>query len=194
MTALRPYVRLAVVACLAALARPGLAAEVQLLPGTPTAQQLEQALKPQQAAPSPVRFRGLSLGAATPGGAAQPPAGGGTAATAAVAVNINFDFDSDRLTEQGRGVLDQLGSALNSDALKPYRFQIEGHTDGRGSDVYNDRLSERRAASVKRYLVASGHVAPARLRTVGKGKHEPLDPQNPDADLNRRVQVLNLGQ
>ena len=111
----------------------------------------------------------------------------------AVAINIMFDFNSDRITPQGRQILDNLGKALNSDRLKGNRFMLEGHTDSKGGDAYNLALSERRAKSAMDYLVAAHKIEPSRLQTVGKGKSEPLDPANPERDINRRVQVMNLG-
>lgn len=183
------------------------ATELQVLQGNPSAQQLEDALAPKAAAPATtVRFRGITLGnqapkqpatAATPAAApgAQPAAQPATQtqAVAAVAINIMFDFNSDRITPQGKQILDNLGKALNSDRLKGNRFMLEGHTDSKGGDAYNLALSERRAKSAMDYLVAAHKIEPSRLQTVGKGKSEPLDPANPERDINRRVQVMNLG-
>ncbi|MBL8705647.1 MAG: OmpA family protein [Rhodospirillales bacterium] len=200
---------------------PAAATELQVLQGNPSAKQLEDALAPKgSAAPaSTVRFRGITLGnqkpaaapaattvaapaptaapaakpATTPAAAAAPAAGAPTQAVAAVAINIMFAFNSDQLTPQGRQILDNLGQALNSDRLKGNRFMLEGHTDSKGSDAYNQALSERRARSAMDYLVAAHKVDRARLVTVGKGESEPLDPANPERDINRRVQVMNLG-
>jgi outer membrane protein OmpA-like peptidoglycan-associated protein len=197
---------------------PASATELQVLQGNPSAKQLEDALAPKGSAPpaSTVRFRGITLGnqkpaqapaattvaapapapAAAPAPAqkaATPPAAAPTQAVAAVAINIMFAFNSDQLTPQGRQILDNLGQALNSDRLKGNRFLLEGHTDSKGSDAYNPALSERRAKSAMDYLVAAHKVDRARLQTVGKGEGEPLDPSNPERDINRRVQVMNLG-
>ncbi|MCK6453181.1 MAG: OmpA family protein [Alphaproteobacteria bacterium] len=179
------------------------AAELQVLQGTPSAKEIEDALAPKSA-PTTVRFRGITLGgqkapqpapatqAAAPAQPAAKPATP-TQATAAVAINITFDFNSDKLTPQGQQVLDNLGRALNSDRLKGNRFLLEGHTDSKGSDAYNMALSERRAKSARDYLVGKHQVDAARIQTVGKGESEPLDPANPERDINRRVQILNLG-
>ncbi len=199
---------------------PVAATELQVLQGNPSAKQLEDALAPKgSAAPaSTVRFRGITLGnqkpaqapaattvaAPAPAPAAAPapaqkaatppaPAGATTQAVAAVAINIMFDFNSDKLTPQGRQILDNLGQALNSERLKGSRFLLEGHTDSKGSDTYNLALSERRAKSAMDYLVTAHKVDKARLQTLGKGEAEPLDPANPERDINRRVQVMNLG-
>lgn len=188
------------------------ATELQVLQGTPSAQQIEDALAPKST-PTTVRFRGITLGgqkpaqpapatqasapqAPTPAQPARPAAQAAaqpTQATAAVAINITFDFNSDKLSAQGQQVLDNLGRALNSDRLKNSRFMLEGHTDSKGSDAYNQALSERRAKSAKDYLVSRHQVDAKRIDTVGKGESEPLDPANPERDINRRVQILNLG-
>jgi len=199
---------------------PVAATELQVLQGNPSAKQLEDALAPKTgAAPaSTVRFRGITLGnqkpaqapattavaapapapAAAPApaqktAATAPAAGAPTQAVAAVAINIMFDFNSDKLTPQGKQILDNLGQALNSERLKGSRFMLEGHTDSKGSDGYNQGLSERRAWSAMEYLVTAHKVDRSRLQTVGKGESEPLDPSNPERDINRRVQVMNLG-
>jgi outer membrane protein OmpA-like peptidoglycan-associated protein len=193
------------------------ATELQVLQGTPSAQQLEDALAPKQAA-STVRFRGITLGnkapaqpaPATPAAApaTQAPAAPARPATttvaapadtrpvqavSAVAINIMFDFNSDRVTQQGAAILDNLGKALNSERLRGSKFLLEGHTDSKGSDAYNLALSQRRAKAAKDYLVARHNIDSARLQTVGKGESEPLDPANPERDINRRVQIMNLG-
>jgi outer membrane protein OmpA-like peptidoglycan-associated protein len=182
---------------------PAGATELQVIQGVPSAGQLEDALAPRQPA-STVKFRGITLGnqppkAPSPGtpaaaaGAAPAQPAPTTQATAAIALSINFDFNSDRLTPQGLQVLDNLGQALKSERLKSQRFMLEGHTDGKGADEYNQKLSERRAIAAMEYLIARHGIDPARLSFAGKGKREPLDPANPDAALNRRVQIMNLG-
>jgi outer membrane protein OmpA-like peptidoglycan-associated protein len=65
---------------------------------------------------------------------------------------------------------------------------IEGHTDARGSDAYNDQLSLKRAYAVKRYLVAMHSIDPGRLRALGMGEYAPLPGRDPMAPENRRVQ------
>jgi len=185
---------------LTAAAVPALATELQVIQGVPTAGQLEEALAPKQAA-STVKFRGITLGnqppkapsPGTPAAAAGAAPAQPTQASAAIALSINFDFNSDRLTPQGLQVLDNLGAALKSERLKSQRFLLEGHTDSKGADGYNQKLSERRAVAAMEYLIARHGIDPKRLSFAGKGKHEPLDPANPEAALNRRVQIMNLG-
>jgi outer membrane protein OmpA-like peptidoglycan-associated protein len=75
---------------------------------------------------------------------------------------------------------------------------IEGHTDARGADAYNQTLSEQRAASVKQWLVANAQVSGATISTRGWGKSKPAahntkpdGSDDPDGRAkNRRVQVI----
>ncbi len=107
---------------------------------------------------------------------------------------IEFEFDSCEPTAPSRHVLEQLGTALRSRGLTGQAFRIEGHTDNTGTDAYNQDLSERRAAAVRRYLAGRG-VAGARLETVGSGESKPRQPNETDQgrQRNRRVEVINLG-
>ena len=187
---------------LALAAGPGWAVELQIINGVPSAQQLEDALAPKQPA-STVKFRGITLGnqAPKPASPGTPAAASAAAAapaqpiqaTAAIALSINFDFNSDKLSPQGLQVLDSLGAALKSDRLKNQRFMMEGHSDSKGADEYNQKLSERRAIAAMEYLIARHGIEPKRLSFAGKGEQEPLDPKNPEGAMNRRVQIMNLG-
>ena len=69
---------------------------------------------------------------------------------------------------------------------------VAGHTDAVGSEAYNQDLSERRADSIKRYLTDKFGIAGTDLVTVGYGKTKLKDPSHPTADVNRRVQVVNI--
>jgi OOP family OmpA-OmpF porin len=89
--------------------------------------------------------------------------------------------------------LRNLGNALNQDLKDENAFVIEGHTDRRGTRVYNDELSKQRADAVKDYLVNNMGVSGDRLRTMGKGFSEPADSKHPYAPANRRVVVVNTG-
>jgi OmpA-OmpF porin, OOP family len=93
------------------------------------------------------------------------------------------------------GDLDKLGKVLTAPEYSIYRVQIEGHTDSLGSDSYNQRLSERRAQSVKRYLVQHFPLPSDRLVVRGFGKNKPIASNDtPEGrDKNRRVEVVNLG-
>lgn len=104
---------------------------------------------------------------------------------------IQFDLNSARVRPESGEVLGNLVAALLSPDLKNNRFVIEGHTDARGNVAANRLLSQQRADEVRLFLVALG-VHPARLKAVGKGSSEPVDPRNPMSADNRRVRVVTL--
>jgi outer membrane protein OmpA-like peptidoglycan-associated protein len=107
---------------------------------------------------------------------------------------IPFEFDSDKLKTEALLTLKRLGAALKDTRLKGYRFRIAGHTDAKGSAEYNQKLSERRAAAVRNYIVFQYDIEQARIETVGFGKTQLLDPSNPEDGVNRRVQIINIGE
>jgi outer membrane protein OmpA-like peptidoglycan-associated protein len=106
-------------------------------------------------------------------------------------LEINFDYNSDRVSAKSLPSVQALGRALANPDLKGSTFIVAGHTDAAGSDVYNQELSERRADSIKRYLVEKSGISATDLVTVGYGKTQLKDPANPLAEVNRRVQVVN---
>lgn len=104
---------------------------------------------------------------------------------------VHFDFDSAALSSTGRALLRNLAQAMDSDQLKAVAFRIEGHTDARGSDAYNQKLSARRAQAVKAFLVDSG-VRASRLAPEGMAARALLLPAQPFAPDNRRVRIVAL--
>lgn len=108
-----------------------------------------------------------------------------------VSLSIEFDFDSAQVRADSLPVLRNLAQALQSPALLPARFIVEGHTDASGRASYNLRLSAQRAEAVRDWLAGQG-VARERLSAVGKGATEPALPAQPDAAANRRVRIVNL--
>ena len=106
-------------------------------------------------------------------------------------LEINFDYNSDRVSAKSLPSVQALGRALANPDLKGSTFIVAGHTDAAGSDAYNQELSERRADSIKRYLVEKSGISAPDLVTVGYGKTQLKDPANPLAEVNRRVQVVN---
>jgi outer membrane protein OmpA-like peptidoglycan-associated protein/tetratricopeptide (TPR) repeat protein len=85
---------------------------------------------------------------------------------------IEYDFDAATLRPKSKEILDKLVEFLTlNDNIT---IEIRSHTDSRGNDAYNLNLSDRRAASVVKYLVAHG-INPARLESKGMGETEPLD-------------------
>ena len=111
---------------------------------------------------------------------------------ASASLLIIFETNSASLTAKGKQSLDVVGRALNSEKLTAYKFAIEGHSDPRGGEDYNLRLSQARAESVVGYLEQNQRVNPSRLKPVGKGPSQLLNPAQPEAPENRRVTIKRL--
>lgn len=111
---------------------------------------------------------------------------------ASVDLRVNFEFDSAVISKKGRLQADELGRALSASEFSGNKFRIIGHTDASGKDAYNDKLSLRRARSVRDYLVKGFGIDSDRIVVEGKGKRELLYQENSeDAHaLNRRVEVV----
>jgi outer membrane protein OmpA-like peptidoglycan-associated protein len=111
-----------------------------------------------------------------------------------IAVTVHFAFDSAEILPQAVPNLQSLGQALESPQLAPYRIRIEGHTDSTGPAVYNRGLSQRRANSVRQYLVQHFDISADRLLTEGRGEDEPIDTNDTRAGQrkNRRAEFVNL--
>jgi outer membrane protein OmpA-like peptidoglycan-associated protein len=139
--------------------------------------------------PSNVRTRGIGPAEVQ----SAPPSA--TPEKASIALNVFFEFDSDKILQDYYGDLEKLGKVLTAPQYSAYRVQVEGHTDSIGSDSYNRRLSERRAESVKRYLVQHFSIPSDRLVVRGWGMSNPIASNaTPEGrDKNRRVEVINLG-
>src|SRR5574343_419567 len=88
-----------------------------------------------------------------------------------VAADALFDFNKAVLRPEGKAKLDELVSKAK--AIKLEVILAVGHTDRLGGDAYNQKLSEKRAAAVKEYLVAKG-VEANRVYTEGKGEKQPV--------------------
>jgi outer membrane protein OmpA-like peptidoglycan-associated protein len=150
-------------------------------------EELGKALFPESR--SDVRTRGIGPAGPRPTQPSSPtPA-------PSVALNVLFDFNSDKIAQNYSSDLDKLGRVLTMSQYSAYRVQVEGHTDSLGSDSYNQRLSERRAESVKRYLLQHFPIKAERLVVKGYGKSNPIA-SNDTAEgrnQNRRVEVVNLG-
>ena len=106
-------------------------------------------------------------------------------------LEINFDYNSAKISKASLPAAQELGKALSSPSLKGSTFLVAGHTDGIGSDAFNQDLSERRADTIKNYLVQKFGINGSDLVTVGYGKTKLKDIQNPSDPINRRVQVVN---
>ena len=107
-------------------------------------------------------------------------------------LEINFEYNSANISKRSLSSVQALGRALTNPDLRGSTFLVAGHTDAVGGDAYNQDLSERRADSIKRYLTDKFGIAGSDLVTVGYGKTRLKDPDRPTADVNRRVQVVNM--
>jgi OOP family OmpA-OmpF porin len=120
--------------------------------------------------------------------APQPPA----ATKVTYAADAFFDFDKSVLKPEGKAKLDDLVSKVKGINLEV--IIAVGHTDSVGTDAYNQRLSVRRAESVKAYLVSKG-IEKNRVYTEGKGEKQPVA-DNKTAEgraKNRRVEIEVVG-
>jgi outer membrane protein OmpA-like peptidoglycan-associated protein len=109
-------------------------------------------------------------------------------------LEIYFGFDSAAITAKAEPDLASLGQALSAPELKGVVVMLNGHTDARGTEEYNQGLSERRAVAVKRYLVGKFRLPAENLVTAGYGKALLKNTADPTAAENRRVQIVNLNQ
>src|ERR1700744_5493043 len=107
-------------------------------------------------------------------------------------LDIQFDYNSADISASSMSSVQALGRALTAPGLKGSTFVVAGHTDGIGGEAFNQGLSERRADTIKQFLVSKYGIAGSDLVTVGYGKDKPKDPNAPMDPLNRRVQVVNM--
>ena len=109
------------------------------------------------------------------------------AARMALTATIHFELDQSDLRAEDRAILDAKVPILQ--ANPSVMITIQGHTDERGSDEYNLALGQRRAATVKRYLIDHG-IAEARLQTITFGEERPVAQGNTEAAFaqNRRAE------
>lgn len=139
--------------------------EVEAAPATPAAP------PPRTAAPAPAA-----------------PLASPSASKKIVLRGINFDFDKASIKKEFGPVLDEAAQILKDNPK--VQVVVEGHTDAKGSDEYNLRLSERRAKAVKQYLVSQG-VEASRLDTVGKGEKEPIADNTKNGKDNPEGRAMN---
>jgi outer membrane protein OmpA-like peptidoglycan-associated protein len=134
--------------------------------------------------------------------AAQGPGGSGRASTTVavsrvvdrLTLHINFDFDKADIRREG---VAELQKAVEFVKKYPgYKITLAGHTDGVGTDAYNQPLSERRAAAVKDYLLKQGVANGQRIQSQGFGKTKPIaSNETPEGRFqNRRVEILILSE
>jgi outer membrane protein OmpA-like peptidoglycan-associated protein len=104
-------------------------------------------------------------------------------------VELRFALGSAALARAASAQLTALGAELGKPVHKGARLVVAGHTDARGSDVFNQRLSERRAAAVKHVLVEKFGLPDETVVAIGHGKAEPKNAADPYASENRRVEI-----
>ena len=137
-------------------------------------------------------FYDTTTAGASPGIAAvQPGAQPGQAVAGAVSADrvVYFDFDSAQVRADSRPIIDANARALMGNPQ--IITQLEGHTDERGSREYNIALGERRANSVRQYMIAVG-VSPQQIRVVSYGAERPVAFGRDEQSFarNRRVEIV----
>jgi outer membrane protein OmpA-like peptidoglycan-associated protein len=109
-------------------------------------------------------------------------------------LEIFFDYKSAEVTPKAVAVLTPLGRALSDARLADDSFLIAGHTDAKGGADYNLELSQRRAESVRQFLIANFNVDAKKLIAKGYAFQHLRNPKDPFAAVNRRVQIVNLSK
>lgn len=104
--------------------------------------------------------------------------------TATFKSGVMFDYDSAVLKPGGQAEIARVATVLNN--YPQTTLRVEGHTDTKGSEDYNQKLSEKRAESVKNALVQQG-VDGRRISTIGYGESQPI---SSDDAVNRRVNIV----
>lgn len=101
--------------------------------------------------------------------------------------NITFEYNSHLLTESSYPELERVVALLQDNP--DLRIELSAHTDDRGTDAYNDRLSTLRGQAAMDYIVSHG-IAPERITSIGYGKRKPIVPNDTDEHraINRRVE------
>ncbi|MBN1755745.1 carboxypeptidase regulatory-like domain-containing protein [bacterium] len=105
---------------------------------------------------------------------------------------IYFDLDKATIKPESRPTLDEAIKILKDNP--DIRVKIEGHTDSQGSDDYNMGLSQRRADSVKSYLVTQGNIDASRIQSIGMGEGYPIASNDNEEgrSMNRRIEFIVL--
>jgi outer membrane protein OmpA-like peptidoglycan-associated protein len=179
-------------------------AQVAVTGGQAGVDELAERLMPKIAPPVPTTrsFKPASGDPATRGISTITPA---AQPSQVVALKVEFDSGSANLRPEGKATLDKLALGMNKVKKVVTRslgdqqrlvLSMVGHTDHRGDDDYNNRLSEDRAKSAKRYLKEYWGYTDAEIETAWKGKSEPVDRRTPCDDAcmqeNRRVEVQTV--
>jgi outer membrane protein OmpA-like peptidoglycan-associated protein len=109
-------------------------------------------------------------------------------------IRVNFDFDKSEIRKADMAELQKAVAFVNKYSKET--ISIEGHTDSRGTDKYNQALSERRAAAVKKYLVENGDTKNDKITSIGYGESRPIADNKTEKGRfqNRRVEILILSE
>jgi OmpA-OmpF porin, OOP family len=120
--------------------------------------------------------------------AAAKPAPSSVRQAIVIQADALFDFDKSVVRPDGKKSIDEALAKLNGVSLE--MVIATGHTDSIGTDAYNQKLSERRAAAVKDYLVSKG-IPAAKVTTIGKGETQPVatNKTKEGRQKNRRVDI-----
>jgi len=109
-----------------------------------------------------------------------------------VTINLNvlFDFDKSDVKPKYHDEIKRVADYMN--AYPWEKATLEGHTDSKGTDAYNEKLSQRRVEAIKNYLVEKFGISADRLKAVGYGESKPIATNDTDEgrQLNRRVQAV----
>jgi len=107
-------------------------------------------------------------------------------------LDIRFETNSAKLTISAKKQIDELAKALQSKQLRGLKFLIAGHTDVRGNNIYNKKLSLQRAESVRKHLILKYKINSALMQIKGYGESQLKNSIMPTADENRRVEITLL--
>ncbi len=110
-----------------------------------------------------------------------------------VRFHVEFDFDRATLRPSATATLDEVVAYLNQTQNRTLRYEVGGHTDSRGNDRHNERLSQSRADAVRTYLAQHGVESP-RLTSHGYGERQPIESNRTEAgrQSNRRVELNEI--
>ena len=111
-----------------------------------------------------------------------------------ITVEILFRTGSAVIRPESFRAVGVIADALRHPTLQEYKFLIVGHTDASGDRKSNLTLSQKRADAVRDALVTTFGIAASRIVSVGLGEEQLQDRTRPDAAVNRRVQVINVGR
>lgn len=109
-------------------------------------------------------------------------------------IAVEFDFASANIRPDSFRAVGLMADSLYHPYLLGYRFLVVGHTDAVGDRASNLRLSQQRAEAIRAALINPFGIDPARIEAVGLGEEQLLEPANPQAAKNRRVQLINIGK